>query len=64
MIRANKPPIRGKLAESDTGCNLFHVERRPGCGIFAYTFHVERGDARAIRLLLFHVEQQRVLSLF
>jgi hypothetical protein len=32
-MRANKPPKRRKLAESPQGCNLFHMERPPSCGI-------------------------------
>jgi hypothetical protein len=57
MIRANKPPIREKLAELRVGCNLFRMERPRRCGIFARVFHVKQVAASASFDFTFHVEQ-------
>jgi hypothetical protein len=49
--------IRGKLAESRHGCNLFHVEHRRPCGIYSGKFHVEHLHGNLTRTFVFHVEQ-------
>src|SRR4029077_20691911 len=64
IIRANRPPNRGKLTESRGGCNLFHVER---LGPVDFGKNVPRGTpvhSAEARILgsVFHVELFEVFN--